>query len=93
MFWKRVALAAALAGTLAAAPFSGAQAQWRRHWHHGPGVWPFVAGAAVLGTAAALTAPYWARPYYYPPPPVYYAPPPPPAVYYYPGYSVGYRYW
>ena len=92
MFWKRIALAAALSGTLAAAPLSGAQAQWRRGWHHGPGVWPFVAGAAVLGTAAALSAPYWARPYYYYPPPVYYAPPPPP-VYYYPGYVVGYRYW
>lgn len=91
MYWKRFALALALAATLAAAPFSAAQAQWR-HWHHrGPGIWPFVAGAAVLGTAAALTAPYWARPYYYPPP-VYYAPPPP-AVYYYPGYSVAYRYW
>jgi hypothetical protein len=90
MSWKRFAVAVALALSVAATPIADAAA---RPWHHhGPGIWPFVAGAAVRGTAAALTAPYWAPPYYYPPP-VYYAPPPPPVVYYYPTYRAAYRYW
>ena len=100
MYWKRIALAIALAGSLAAMPLADAAARpWHRHhWHHhhhGPGIWPFVAGAAVLGTAAALAAPRWAPypyPYYgYYAPPAFYAPPPAP-VYYYPTYNVVYRY-
>src|SRR5829696_4066127 len=57
--WKRFVLAGAIAATLAAAPFADADARRR-----GPWVWPFVAGAAVVGTAAAIaTAPLraWCR--------------------------------
>jgi hypothetical protein len=91
MNWKRIALTTAVAGTLAAAPFADADARHRRGGP-GPGIVPFIAGAAVLGTAAALaTAPR----YYYPPPayypsPAYYPPPAPyyhaPAYYSWPGY-------
>jgi hypothetical protein len=84
--WKRIGLSAALVAALAAVPLgAGAQA---RPWHRGPGFWPFWAGAAVVGTAAAVaTAPLRAWPYYYyPPAPYYYAPPPPPPTYYYPYY-------
>jgi hypothetical protein len=88
MVWKRVSLAAAVAAGLALAPLAGAQA---RGWHRGPGFWPFWAGAAVVGTAAAVaTAPLWAYPrYYYYPPAAYYYPPP---AYYAPGYYPYYRY-
>jgi hypothetical protein len=77
MDWKRIALGGVIAATLAAAPFADADARrWRRG---GPLVWPFVAGAAVVGTAAAvataplraLAPPYY--PYYYGAP-AYYAP-------------------
>lgn len=83
--WKRVAVALALVVGLASLPFSSADAYWR---HRGPFFWPFAAGAAVVGTAAAVaTAPfrypyYYGSPYYYAPPPVYY----PPAYSYYPYY-------
>lgn len=88
MMWKRVSLGVALAAGLALAPFFGAQA---RGWHHGHGVWPFWAGAAVVGTAAAVaTAPLWAWPHYYYPPAAYYYPPAP--AYYAPGYYAYYRY-
>src|SRR5579884_536879 len=82
MEWKRTALSAALIAALAAAPLTAAEA----HRHHGfPLFWPFVAGAAVVGTAAAIaTAPlravayppgyYYAPPAYYPPAPAYYGP-------------------
>ncbi|HTV87596.1 MAG TPA: hypothetical protein VME41_01140 [Stellaceae bacterium] len=89
MMWKRITLSAAVAATLALAPLAGAQARpWG--WHgRGWGFWPFWAGAAVAGTAAAVaTAPLWAYPrYYYYPPAAYY--PPPPAYY---GYYPYYRY-
>jgi hypothetical protein len=97
MYWKRIAVALALAGSLATMPLADAAARpWHRHhWHHhhhGPGIWPFVTGAALLGTAAALTAPRWAPypyPYPYYSPPAYYAPAP---VYYYPAYNLAYPY-
>lgn len=91
MMWKRLSLGAALAAGLALAPLSGAQA---RYWHHGGGFWPFWAGAALVGTAAAVvTAPLWAGyPHYYYPPAAYYYPPPPPPAYYAPGYYPYYRY-
>ncbi len=84
MPWKRIALSAALVAALAALPFSAAQAYHHRGF---PLFWPFVAGAAVVGTAAAIAAAPLravAPPYYYPAPPApYYAPPP---AYYAPGY-------
>ena len=81
MRWNRIALSAALVAALATLPFSSADA---RPWHRGPVFWPFLAGAAVVGTAAAIaTAPFRAPYYYYPPPAPYYAPP---AAYYAPGY-------
>jgi len=87
MFWNRIALSAALVAALAILPFSSADAHY---WHRGPVFWPFVAGAAVVGTAAAIaTAPLRAAPYYYPPAP-YYAPP---AAYYAPGYYYGAPYY
>jgi len=88
MMWKRVSLGVALAAGLALAPLVGAQA---RGWHRGPVFWPFWAGAAVVGTAAAVaTAPLWAAGrYYYYPPAAYYYPPP---AYYAPGYYPYYRY-
>jgi hypothetical protein len=82
MQWKRIALSAALVAALAAEPFSTAHAYRHRVF---PLFWPFVAGAAVVGTAAAIAtaplraiaaAPYYGgppAPYYYPPP-AYYAP-------------------
>lgn len=82
--WKKIALSAALVASVAALPFSSANAYWR---HRGPWVWPFVAGAAVVGTAAAVATAPFRYPYYYGTP--YYAPPPPPAYYpptYYPYY-------
>ncbi len=90
MRWNRIALSAALVAALAILPFSAADAH---RWHGGPLFWPFVAGAAVVGTAAAIAtaplravaAPY----YYYPPPPAPYYPPP--AAYYAPGYYYGPR--
>jgi len=92
MRWKQIALSAALVAALATLPFSAADAHRGRGF---PLFWPFVAGAAVVGTAAAIaTAPIRAvaaAPYYYGPPPApYYAPPPayyaPPPAYYGPGY-------
>jgi hypothetical protein len=94
MNWKRTAISMALVAGLAAMPLSSAFA----YRHHGfPLFWPFVAGAAVVGTAAAIaTAPVravvGAPGYYYPPPTPYYAPPPayyatPPGYY---GYGYGY---
>jgi len=94
MFWKKIALSAVLAGALAAAPFSQAEA----HRHHGfPLFWPIAAAGAVLGTAAAVaTAPFRAPYYgyygappaaYYPPPPAYYAPPYQPGYYGNPYYA------
>ncbi len=88
MDWKRSALFAAIVATLAAAPFADAEARRR----HNPLFWPFVAGAAVVGTAATIaTAPLRAvaPPYYYPNyySSYYYAPP---AAYYAPNYSAGY---
>jgi hypothetical protein len=83
MNWKQTALSAALVAALAALPFSAAEAHWRHGWAP---FWPFVAGAAVVGTAAAIaTAPLRAvaPPYYYGPPPAAYYPPP---AYYAPGY-------
>ena len=76
MNWKQTGLSAAIVATVVAAPFADADAHRRR----GPGIWPFVAGAAVLGTAAAIATaplravapPYYYSPYYYPP--GYYAP-------------------
>jgi hypothetical protein len=68
MNWKRTAIAAALIVAIATLPFSTAEAHWRRGF---PLFWPFVAGAAVVGTAAAIaTAPIraLAPPYYYGPP-------------------------
>jgi hypothetical protein len=90
MHWKRITLSAALVAALATLPFSNADAH---RWRGGPLFWPFVAGAAVVGTAAAIaTAPLRAAAapyYYYPPPPApYYAPPP---AYYAPGYYYGPR--
>jgi hypothetical protein len=86
MMWKRVSLGVALAAGLALTPLAGAQARgWG--WHHGPGFWPFWAGAAVVGAA---TAPLWAWPRYYYPPSAYYYYPPAPA-YYTPGYYAYYR--
>jgi len=89
MQWKRIALSATLVAALAALPFSTAQAYRHRGF---PLFWPFVAGAAVVGTAAAIaTAPLRAvaaAPYYYGPPPApYYYPPP---AYYAPGYYAPY---
>ena len=86
MNWKRTALSATLVAALAALPFSAAEAHWR---HHGfPLFWPFAAGAAVVGTAAAIaTAPLRAAPYYYAPPAPYYYPP---APYYASGYYAPY---
>jgi hypothetical protein len=79
-------IAAGLASALlASAPITPAFA-WRHHG--GPWFWPFAAGAAVVGTAAAIaTAPLavvapprypgYAYPgYAYPPAPYYYGPPP-----------------
>jgi hypothetical protein len=88
MDWKRITLAAMLVAALAALPFSSAEAYWRHRG--GPGFWPFWAGAALVGTAAAVaTAPLRAWPYYYyPPAPYYYAPPP---AYYAPSYYPYYR--
>ena len=73
-----------LATTMAIAPVS--QASAHDHWHHdGPIIGLAALGvAAVVGTAAILTAPVRAveAPVaYYPPQPVY---PPAPAVYYAP---------
>ena len=85
MRWNRIALSAALVASLATLPLSSADAHY---WRHGPGFWPFFAGAAVVGTAAAIaTAPLRAPYYYYPPPPAAYYPPP----YYAPGYYYGPR--
>jgi hypothetical protein len=86
MRWKQITLSAALVAAIATLPFSAADAHRGRGF---PLFWPFVAGAAVVGTAAAIaTAPIRAvaaAPYYYgPPPALYYAPPP--APYYAPGY-------
>ena len=54
MLWKQTALSAALAAGLAAAPLSHAEAH-----RHFPLFWPFAAGAAVVGAAAAVaTAPF-----------------------------------
>ena len=88
MRWKQSAISAALFAALAALPFSAADA----HRGHGfPLFWPIVAGAAVVGTAAAIaTAPLRAvaaPPYYYAPPPAPYYPPP---AYYAPGYYTPY---
>jgi hypothetical protein len=91
MFWKRTAISALVVAAIAAAPLSSAEA----HRHGFPLFWPFVAGAAVVGTAAAVaTAPFRAiaSPYYYAPPPAYYYPPPAPA-YYAPGYYYGAPYY
>lgn len=81
-----VAVAAIVGFAVVSAPTAPALA-WRHH-HGGPWFWPFAAGAAVLGTAAAIaTAPFAAVA---PPPPAYgYAPPPygygpPPSPYYAP---------
>jgi hypothetical protein len=70
MNWKRITLSAALVAALALLPFSGAQA----HWRHGgwPAFWPFVAGAAVVGTAAAIATAPLREAYYYAPPAPYY---------------------
>ncbi|HLY44586.1 MAG TPA: hypothetical protein VKQ73_03330 [Stellaceae bacterium] len=76
MLSKRIALSVALIAALAALPLTPAQARWHRGF---PLFWPFVAGAAVVGTAAAIaTAPFrpFYRPYYYGPPAAYYPPPP-----------------
>ena len=93
MNWTRIALSAAVAAGLAALPLAGAEA----HRHRGfPLFWPLAAGAAVVGTAAAIaTAPLRAAayPYYYGAPPAYYPPPaayyPPPAYYGGAPYSYG----
>ena len=83
MDWKKIAAGVVIAATLAAVPFSAAEARW---WRRGPVFWPFAAGAAVVGGAAAVaTAPLRAvaPPYYYPPG-YYYAPAP--TYYYAPSY-------
>jgi len=89
---RRVALLAAFAAGLAAAPFSIAKAQYYYYPACSPFplAWPVCAAGAIVGTAADIaTAPIWllsgAPPPFYPPryyAPAYYAPPPPP--YYYP---------
>src|SRR4051812_32098374 len=89
MLRNKILLSAAVAIGLAAAPWSQAEA----HRHHGfPLFWPVVAGAAVLGPAAAVaTAPFRAAfypGYYYGAPPAAYYPPPP--AYYAPAYYNGY---
>lgn len=90
MRWKQMTLSAALVAALGTLPFSAADAHRDREF---PLFWPFVAGAAIVGTAAAIaTAPVRAvaaAPYYYGPPPApyYYAPRP---VYYAPGYYYPY---
>jgi hypothetical protein len=85
MDWKRIAASGAIVAAFAALPLSGAEA---RCWRGNPFCWPFIAGAAVVGTAAAVATaplravahPYYYRPYagypygYYPPAPAYYAP-------------------
>jgi len=86
MLWKRIAISVVAVAALVATPLSSAQA----HRHGFPLFWPFFAGAAVVGTAAAIaTAPFRAvaSPYYYGPPAAYYPPPPP--AYYAPGYYYG----
>lgn len=97
MQWKRTAIAAALVAGVAALPVSSAQAHWRGD-DDGPGMWPFLAGAAIIGSVAALaSAPYrygyygyygYPRAYSYAPSPYYYSP------YYYgsPGYGYDYDY-
>lgn len=85
--WKRMALAAALIASLAALPFSSADAYWRHRG--GPWFWPFAAGAAVVGTAAAVATAPFRYPYYYGAPAYYY--PPAPAYYYPPAYYPYYR--
>ena len=95
MNWKRIGLSVALVAALAALPLSRAEARW----HHGfPLFWPFFAGAAVVGTAAAIATaplraaaygPYYYAPYYYAPPPAPYYPPSP---YYGAPYYYGPRY-
>ncbi len=84
MQWKATAMAVALAAATVAVPLSSAQAYWRR----GPIFWPFAAGAAIVGTAAAIaTLPLRAVAGPYPYPPAYYYPPAP--YYYAPRYSYG----
>jgi hypothetical protein len=88
---RRVALLAAFAAGLAAAPVSIAKAQYHYYPAYSPFplTWPVCAAGAIVGTAADIaTAPIWllsgAPPPFYPPryyAPTYYAPPPP---YYYP---------
>lgn len=90
MEWKRMAVSAALVLGVALLPLSRAEAH--RHHHGFPLLLPFVAGAAVVGTAAAIAtapfravapAPYYPAYYYGPPAAPYYAPAP---AYYAPGY-------
>jgi len=52
-------------------PFADAATRPWHRWIMAP-AWAFVAGAAVLGTAAAPTAPSWTP--YYDAPPAYYPP-------------------
>jgi hypothetical protein len=89
---RRIALLAAFAAGLAAAPFSTATAQYYYYPACSPFplAWPFCAAGVIVGTAANIaTAPIWllsgAPPPFYPPryyAPGYYAPPPPPYYYY-----------
>jgi hypothetical protein len=88
---RRIALLAAVAAGLAAAPFSIAKAQYYDYPPCAfPVAWPFCAAGVIVGTAANIaTSPIWllsgAPPPFYPPryyAPGYYAPPPP--YYYYP---------
>jgi len=77
MDWKRITLSTLVVAAVATAPFASADAHRRRN----PLLWPFVAGAAVVGTAAAVaTAPLRAVA------PPYYSPYAYPAYSYPPGY-------
>jgi hypothetical protein len=85
---RRITLLVACA--FAAAPLSGASAQYYAPCSPFPLAWPFCAAGAIVGTAANIaTSPFWllagAPPPFYPAPgyyapayygPTYYAPPP-----------------
>jgi hypothetical protein len=89
MLIRRIALPIAFAAGFAAAPLSGASAQYYAPpCSPFPLAWPFCAAGAIVGTAANIaTAPFWltagAPPPFYPAP-RYYPPPyyPPPPYYY-----------
>lgn len=93
MLIRRIALLTAFVAGFAAAPLSGASAQYYAPCSPFPLAWPFCAAGAVVGAAVNIvTAPVWlsagAPPpfsYGYYPAPRYYPPAyyPPPQPYYY----------